>query len=213
MEYQSNSNKNKDEPLIPEKKVEKIVTGEAIQRSKPVGRKFKEVFFGGDFKYASRFVVADVILPRLRDLLVDIAWKGTSRLVYGESDHRRRHPEFESRTQYNVPVNRASTAFFRTPDPRERPYIPDQPHPYRRPVRRDYKEVVLADRAEAERVVERMYDLLEKYEIVTLADLYDLCGFATSHIDNKWGWTSLTNAQVVQVREGYLIDLPAAEAI
>jgi len=62
-------------------------------------------------------------------------------------------------------------------------------------------------------VVERLIDILDKYEVVSLADLYDLLGLPTSPIDNKWGWTVLKQVEIRQTREGYLIELPPLEEI
>jgi hypothetical protein len=69
MDYPSNSNKantaNNDKK-IPEKKVEKVVTGAVISKKKSTGSKFKSVFFGGEFKGAFRYILADVLLPAER---------------------------------------------------------------------------------------------------------------------------------------------------
>jgi len=45
--------------------------------------------------------------------------------------------------------------------------------------------------------------------MVTVADLYELTGIASSHTDNKWGWTELRGARAVRTRDGhFLLDLP-----
>ena len=58
-----------------------------------------------------------------------------------------------------------------------------------------------------------MNDIIDTYEVVTVADLNELVGFPTNHVDNKWGWSYLADVQVRQIREGYLIDFPPAEPI
>jgi hypothetical protein len=207
MDYQGNTNKEKEATdKKPEKNIEKVVTVEVIQKPKPIGRKFKETFFGGDFKMSMRYVAGDVLLPALRNLIVDMTTKGMERIVFGESSYRRRPSEYRPRVQYNNPIYRAQ-------DPREisRGRVPDQPR--YRSSRYEIKDIVIADRGEAELVVERLIDIIDKYEVASLADLYDLLGLATSHVDNKWGWTYLNNVEIRQIRDGYLIDLPALEEI
>jgi hypothetical protein len=214
MDYQGNPNKDKEK--IPEKKIEKVVTGEVINKPKSIGRKFKDIFFGGELKAATRFVAADVILPAFRDLLVGAITEGTRRVVYGESMYRRRPYEYRPRVSYNNPVSRPYTAYSypRDPrDPRDRPNLPDQPSRSWRQDRPESNEIILSQRTDAELVVERLIDIIEKYEVASLADLYDLIGQPSSPIDNKWGWTYLRNVEVRQVREGYLIDLPPLEAV
>jgi hypothetical protein len=54
-----------------------------------------------------------------------------------------------------------------------------------------------------------MFDILSRYEVVLVADLYELTGIQTSHTDHRWGWNSLRGAKVVPIRgKGYLLDLP-----
>ena len=74
----------------------------------------------------------------------------------------------------------------------------------------DYDEIVLESRGEAEEVLERMDDLLDNYGIVSVAAFYDLVGITGNYTDNKYGWTSLRNASVQRLRDGYLLKLPKA---
>lgn len=209
MDYQGNTDKSKEEKK-PEKQIEKVVTGEVVQKPKTIGRKFKEIFFGGDLRTASRYIAGDVLLPALRNLIVDMTSKGIERVVYGESGVRRRGPaEYRPRVSYNTSYN---NPIYRDPrDPRlTRPLLPDQPH---RQVRKESVDLILASKEEAERVVEQLIDIIDKYEVASWADLCELVGWPSSHVDNKWGWTYLTNVDIRQTRDGYLIDLPTMEAI
>ncbi|MET0785759.1 MAG: hypothetical protein ABWY25_03560 [Paenisporosarcina sp.] len=205
-DYQGNSDKSKK---LQSKNVEKVIVGEVIQRPKPIGRKFKDIFFGGDAKATVRYVTADVLLPALRNLIVDMTTEGVRRVVYGESSSRRnRTIDFRSRVQYNNPIN----PVYR--DPRERTYLPDQPpYPFRATTKRDLNEYIVSTKAEAERVVELLVELVDQYGVATVADFYDMLGLTSSHIDNKWGWTHLGKIEISQVREGYLISLPPLEAV
>jgi hypothetical protein len=205
MEFEGNTDKSK-EFKRPEKQISKVVTGEVSQKPKTLGRKFKEVFFGGDLKSAGRYLVGDVLLPAFRNVVVDAVSKGIERVVYGESAYRRRPTEYRPRVQYNNPIMRDPRAYSRGP-------IPDQPRSSVRENRRESNNLVLATREDAERVVETLIDIIDKYEVVSWADLCEVVGWPSSHVDNKWGWTYLTNVEIRQTRDGYLIDLPAMEAI
>lgn len=192
----------------PRPKVQKVVKTEAVKRKKGFGQRFKEVFFGGELKGASRYITTDVLLPAFRDLIVDATSKGVERLIYGESRRRRMGNEFgRPRVSYNNPLDRYPRGIGRSG-----PMLPDQPPlPSRRP--RTSEEILLTSREDAELVIERLTDIIDKYEVASVADLYDLVGLQTSYIDNNWGWTSLAYADIRQIREGYLIDMPAAEPI
>lgn len=210
MDYQSNSHKNKaqgEKPSKEDKKIEKIVTGEVVEKKKNIGRKFKDIFFGGDFKTAAGYVAGDIILPSLRNMFADAAKGAVDRVIFGESAYsRRRVHEMRPRVSYNNPIRR---------DPRDSRtvYLPDQPpHPYRQN-RREANDIIIGNREEAEAVVERLIDIVDQYDEATLADLYELLGLPHNHVDQKWGWTFLKNAEVRQTRDGYLLDLPPLEAL
>lgn len=208
-DYQGNSKRSRDqagEKAQEEKKpLEPVITGKVIQKKPSLGSKFKTVVFGGEFRSAAHYVVGDVLLPAFRNLLVDGVTKGMERVVYGDSPRSPRRPGFQSyggRVQYSSPISqRPATLPAR---------LPDQPL---RQMRREPNDLVLSSRQEAETVLERLVDVIDQYGTASLADLYELTGLPASPIDNKWGWTYLRNAEVRQIREGYLLDLPPVEEI
>lgn len=194
---------------IPEKNVEKVVVGEVVTRKKPLGRKFKETFFGGDFKTALRYVGAEVLLPAFRNLIYDTISEGGKRIIYGESmrSSRNRYPDPRPRVTYNQPV-------FRGPrDDRTRAYLPDQPPHVVRQGRHEVNELIMTTREEAEKVLEMLIEIIDTYQVASVGDLYDLVGFPTTYVDQKWGWSYLNNVEIRQIREGYLLDLPPVEPI
>jgi hypothetical protein len=204
MEFPGNSHKVTSQPVpeAPKEKLEKVVTGEVIKRSKPISQRLKNIFLGGELKGALRYITSDVLLPAMRNLIVDMTSKGIDRLVYGDSSPRRRPELNRTRYSYNSPVDRS----------RGRAYLPDQP-PYQAARRHDINEVIIVSRDEAELVLERLTDAVDKYGVASVADLNELTGLPTTHIDVKWGWTTLAYANVRQVREGYLLELPPVEPI
>jgi hypothetical protein len=206
-DYTGNSNKDKEKRVAPQedKVIEQVTTGVVVKKKPPLGQRIKTLIFGGDARGASKYIAADVLLPAIRNLVVDATTKGIERIVYGESSRptlRRPGYDYRSRIQYNSPIMRS--------DPRSPVRLPDQTP---RTMRREANDLVLASREEAELVLERLFDIIDKYEVASQADLYDLTGLPSSHVDNKWGWTNLHNTEVRQVREGFLLDLPPAEEI
>jgi len=208
MEYTGNTDKSKDEPRG-EKKIEQVVTSPVIIKEKGIGRKLKTIFFGGEFKSAGRYILADVLLPSMRDTFVNMASRGAERMVYGESfNNRGRRPQMGSRTTYNAPPQMGR--------PYQSTMLPGQPprYPSIRPANhREANDILIVSREEANLVLERLIDIVEKYEVASLADLYDLLGQPSSPIDNKWGWTFLNAAEVRQVKNGWLLELPPMEEL
>lgn len=67
-------------------------------------------------------------------------------------------------------------------------------------------------RQDAEVVLLRMIDLLQKYNNVSIGDMYDLAGISSpnGYTDMKYGWRSLEGAQVIPCGSKWVINLPAA---
>ena len=207
MDYQGNSNKNKgpksDAPE--EKKIERVeLESKVIARKKPLGARLKSVFFGGEFDAALRYVGAEILLPAFRNLVVDATSKGIERMVYGDSAYPRptRTPDYRPRVTYNSPINRNPT----------RAHLPDQPSRQERSRAND-SDLIFGSRSDAEAVLDRLGDIIDNYAVASVADLHELLGLPTSHIDHKWGWESVRYAEVNQVRDGFILNLPLAQPL
>lgn len=210
MDFPSNSNKL-TEQVSPkkvskpeEKKIEKVVTGEVVARKKSLGRRFKDVFFGGEFKGATRYITMDVLLPAFKNMVVDATSKGVERVVYGESYSRRRSEPGRPQFSYNRPPDRRYGS---------RAMLPDQPPHVARRRGPDVNELILKSKEDAESVVEGLIDIIDKYGMASVSDLYELVDLPSTYIDNKWGWTVLNYVDIRQVRDGWVIDLPSVEPI
>lgn len=187
------------------KKIEKITTGEVIRRKKPLGKRLFETFFGGDAKTVISFVVMEVLVPAAKDAVADAVSQGVERTLFGEVRSSSRRAGSRPSSGY-ISYNR-----FSTPSTKSR----EEPREISRRSRahHEFDEIYLATRAEAEEALDRMYDLISKYEQATVADLYDLLGISSEYTDDKWGWTDLHGAGVIYSRKGYLLDLPKPEPL
>ena len=201
MDYPPNSKKAQSESK-PEKKIERVTTTEPIKRKKSLGKQFSETFIGGDAKSAANYMTFGVLIPALRDALAEAASQGIERLIFGESKTGRRP---SSLATGHVSYNRFSSA-----GP-----IGNKPKAISRRSRatHDFGEIVLQSRTEAEEVIDRLFDLVGRFDSATVADLYELVGIANTHTDHKWGWTDLRGASVTRIRNGYLLDLPEPEPL
>lgn len=212
-DFPSNRHKDKqEEPDTPkaektDKKVEKVVEGEAIRRKKSLGTRLKETFFGGDTRGVWGFVGEEVLIPAAKDMIADAVSQGIERMIYGEaqSSSRRTGRRPDGKGPY-ISYNRYSGS--RKKGPSRRNEIS-----HRARAAHNFDEIILPTRVEADEVIDRLFDLVSKYESATVADLYDLVGITGNYTDDKWGWFDLRGADVRRVRHGYLLDLPKPEPL
>lgn len=211
------SNRHKDREVLnkpkaaPEekKKIDPIVQSEVVRRKKPLGKRFVETFVGGDSKGVWEYVAFDVLIPAAKDTIADAVSQGVERMIFGDArSTSRRHGRRPSEGPY-ISYNRYSSSRHKDPrDERPRPQMSRRAR-----ASHDFDEIILATRVEADEVLERMYDLVSKYESATVADLYDLVGVSGNYTDDKWGWVDLRGAGITRVRNGYLLDLPQPEPL
>lgn len=196
-----------------EKHLEQITTGEVKRRKQPLGKRIREVMVGGDAQSVGGYVLFDVLVPALKDTIADMVSQGIERMLFGEARSSSRRtgfrPSSSSPTIGHVSYNKVSAIPpWRREDPR--PTISRQAR-----ATHDFRQLILATRREGEAVISRMYDLIEQYDQVTVADLYELVGETGDFTDHKYGWTreSFEGCQVRRDREGYLLDLPRPEPL
>lgn len=204
-EFPGNSQRGKEQRVKPaEKKVERVVQSEVVRRKTPLSKKIKETFVGGDARNVWGFVAFDVLIPAAKDMFADAVSQGVERMIFGDARSTSRRTGRRPGDSH-ISYNRYSSA--RRDEPR-RPEISRRGR-----ATFDFDEIILATRVEAEEVIDRLFDLVSKYEIATVADLYDMVGIAGNYTDDKWGWQDLRGGGVTRVTNGYLLDLPKPEPL
>lgn len=75
-------------------------------------------------------------------------------------------------------------------------------------------EIILyfASIEDIQKVTNAINDLLQRYSSFSMADLMDLVGLETKYEDTTKGWTRF-NLEIKEAENGYLLVLPAMEAI
>jgi len=187
-----------------QKDITPVVSSGAVRRKKSLRKQFTETFVVGDAKTAVRYSLFDIMLPAARDMIVETLQQGIEKLFNGDSRKRGSTSPQAGPTGY-VSYNRYAMG--------GRSSGPSRAISRQARARHNFDEIVMDDRVEAEEVIDRLFDLVSRYESATVADLYELVGLAASHTDHKWGWTDLHGSGVTRIRGGYLLDLPEPEAL
>ena len=193
-EYKPNSHKYKEDQkrAIPEKKVEKVISGTVKSKKKSEIKKFADVFISEDVTNVKSYILLDILVPAIKKAISDIVTNGIDMILYGGT----------GKTKSNTAASKIS---YRSYYDSRRDYST-----VRTKIGYSYDDIIFDNRGEAEDVLSRMDELVSTYGLVSVADLYDLVGITGNYTDNNYGWTDIRSACVIRVRDGYMIKLPKA---
>ena len=197
-DYPSNSHISKEEKKE-DKKIEKVVSGNVIQKKKSFGKKMAGVFLEDDTKSVWQYLLYDVLIPAAKSTISDMVSSGVEMLLFGSTRGRPNKRNNDKTTGSLYYLNYSSCY--------DKPTRPNNINNLNR-ARMDFNDIILESRGEAEDVLTHLFDLVDRYGVASVADLYELVGIAGNFTDNKYGWTNLSSASVTRVRDGYLVNLP-----
>ena len=190
----NNRNVRRPESAREEKKIETVVSGVAKTRKKSEVSKFANIFISEDVSNVKSYILMDVLVPTFKKAIlgaIDMMLNGGKGSGYSD---RQSAPKVSYRSYYD--------------DPRDDRRYSDAPKVR---ARFDYDDIIYENRGDAEAVLDQMYDVVDHYGIVTVADMYDMARLPQPYTSNKYGWTRLRNVEVVRLRDGrYMLKLPKA---
>lgn len=202
--YKPNSNRSKNnhgQAELPEKKVEKIISGSAKSKKPNEIQKIAGVFMSEDIENVKSYILMDVLVPAIKKAISDIVTNGIDMALYGEDAGSRRKKSSASKVSYG--------GYYE----RDRENRSTRGSTIRTRTNYNYEDIVLDNRGDAEEVLLRMDELISTYGMVSVADFYDLVGITGNYTDNKYGWSDIRSATVVRVRDGYVIKMPRATVL
>lgn len=207
-EFPSNSHKYKEEQKkkaqqgsLPEKRVDKVVTGAVKTRKKSGLSKFAENFISEDATSVKSYVFMEVLIPAIKKLVSDVVTDGISMILYGETGHtKKRGTASSSYVSYRGYYDDRDRKSDRFAEPRTKD-------------RFDTSEIIFGTRGDAEIVLEQLGEALDRYGVVRVNDLYDLAGISAPYTGNRYGWSNIRSAEVLPTRDGYIIKMPRPMAL
>lgn len=195
MDYKPNSNRFKEQQkddALEKKEIKRVTTGKVKTKKKSSIQKMAGAMFAEDMDNVKSYILMDVLIPALTNTVSDVLKKSID-AVFGRksSSSNSRSSKISYRSYYDDSESRSSSSSSR-----------------HRGVY-DYDDIIFDSRVEAEEVLERMEELIAKYDNVSVLEYYDLAGVSSEHTSNKFGWTDIHTAKVVRVSgDGYMIKLP-----
>jgi hypothetical protein len=172
-------------------------------RKAPTSRRLLSTFFQGDAQTTWTSMIWETFFPNLRDNIEDSVHNGISTLFGGTSSRgfyggrRSSHSSTSQITRHNP-----DRALGSRPGAIE----PRMSREDRLAQRLDVIEI--DSRAEAEDVLNSMIATIDQYDVVRLAEFYQMVHISPEHTDYQFGWDDLGGAKIVHSRGAYFLDLP-----
>lgn len=192
-ELKGNSRTRKDD--LPN--ITPVVTGRVSKQKPSVGSRLHEEL---------NTQWADVLLPAAKDMVVDMLRSGLDGVIdickktidmkiYGEVKHRRS----SGRNSYSSYYSSTTKSSDSRSSYREATF--------------DYENLRFENRADAKAVLDGLTDILEEYNVVSVADLVELAGGKAHYTEGNYGWFKLGRAEIIGTREGYILSMPKPQMI
>lgn len=191
--YSSNSFKSKEEQ---KQKEERERVGKVVKGKKKERNRFLSLFFAEDIDDIRSYLFEDVIIPTIKKGIVDVVTEGINRLL---NTNYKASSSTASKYSYKAYYDDKTKGKVLTDTKRDRGYT--------------YDGIIYDTRQDAEEVLNAMTDILDRYQFVTVGDLYDLSDLTPASTAYKYGWSNLREATVERIREGFIINLPKAQPI
>lgn len=193
-QIEPNSFKYKEE----KKRLEQVTTGKVTTRKRSGARRFADLFLAEDIGNVKEYIVFDLLIPAIKDMVVNMINNTTELLAYGRVKNGRNQTKASTYISYN---NYAGYS---------RPAQAPRQEPNR--VGNALDDIIFESRAEAELVLDNLRECIDQYGEVTVRDYLDAVGISgdkyTNYTQNNYGWTDLREAYIVRVREGFMIVMP-----
>lgn len=201
-----------DKPKAKPKQEQIVKSSHVSIKKQSAWKKAKHRIFEQEGAELKEYVVNDVLIPSIKDTISNIVANGIDILLYGEAKHtlNRKQGVLGGSTRYGNYVSYNSISSNKPTGPNNRSRLGSSDGIRSRLSLDDF---IFQNRREALDILDRMSTILTDYGIVTVADLYDMCGLKTPYTFNNYAWKDLSTAGVSLTRDGYLLNLPTPQAL
>ena len=147
---------------------------------------FSKIFTADDARNVKSYLIYDILIPKVREMIDKMITEGSHMIFLGSPDAK------------SADSSRSYTKYYRSESGRSS--YDRSAYDIRTP--KFYTEI------EANDVLDQLGDMLDRYGLVRVGDLYDLMGWKFNHTDNNYGWRDLRTARIVRERDQYILKLP-----
>lgn len=180
----------------PEKKIVPVAKG-SVKKSRSSLKELTDGFIQEDAATVRNSLWFDILIPAAKKTIYDMAMGALEMFFYGGSG--------------GAPAkSRMDRVSWRDNSASAKTKSPERVHPsgnYR------FEEVLYPSRADAERALDVMIEILDRYQVCTVSDLYSASDITGSYTDNNYGWDDISSAKIVRFNDGWLLKLPKPQPL
>lgn len=206
------------------KRPEKIISGDVVVKKPGLFTRTKRALFGEEgSRNVGKYIAGEIVVPAIKNIIVDTITSGINILVYGENGSNNRSSYGQSSSYANQryyagkPVNYG--AQYRS-GVRSSSNGTGSLHLVNSAASRSVRtfnseDYILPSRRDAVALLDALRDIGDQYDTVTLADFYDLVGKESVFTDNNFGWTidEISYGEVRPARSGYVVVLSQVHSL
>jgi hypothetical protein len=186
---------DKNTPNLPvKKKIEPVVTDGVKVKKKSVFAKMRDMFIAEDASKVGSYILMDVLVPNIKRSIVDII-KSSADMIFGTTGSSKSNTGATRYSYGGIPYVNYSNA-------NKKPEVPVSRSQY------EIGDVLFENRADAEKVLTSLDELISAYGSASVADLCELVNKPYEFVANKYGWKNLHDAVPIMTPEGYVLRLP-----
>lgn len=202
--YTPNSHKYREEQKqkqvsSEDKQIQKVTKNPAKIKTNEA-RKIADIFISEDITNVKNYIFMDVIVPAVKKAIYDVVTNGIDMFLYG-GNGKGKSNSTASKVSYRNYYERKDNGGYRQ----------SESNVSRNAL--DYEDIVFDNRGEAEAAKQQMMDLIDRYGMVTVGDLYEMANQTPPYTAQKYGWMDVRSAEAQRVRDGYILKLPRAVPI
>lgn len=202
--YTPNSHKYKEqqkEAATEEKRVQKVVKS-PVKIKTNEARKFADIFISEDVANVKNYIFMDVLVPAIKKAIYDIVTNGIDMFLYGGTGRSKGNSNTPKVSYRNFYEQKNNSGYRGSENTQPRNGL-------------GYDDIVFSNRGDAEMVKQQMMDIIAKYGVVTVADMYEMAdpNLTAPYTSHKYGWMDVSGAEAIRTRDGYVLKLPRAVPI
>lgn len=176
------------------RKVKKVVSGRVSVKKPSVKQRIIDGIVGDPAKDIGDYILFDVLIPNICGGIIDIV-TGCAEMVFGNGAKNRTRQRNRGYMAYNTIGESKKRNSLKT-------------------LRSDeFRNISFSNYGDAEEVLSEMIRLIEEYGSVSVRDFYEMTGQSFTHLDEKFGWTTLDSCRSGRDSDGYVINFPRPKAL